>query len=122
MEPKEDNISEFKLQSHPIMPREEPDTDKRRSLVNTDQPVKISSAVVQPITSDLGPTLNVKGYSPLLSNPGVARSAPSLIPESTAWAVYTNEAGTVDAELVNDWTTSLNSLLVFVSLVISALK
>jgi Family of unknown function (DUF6535) len=36
-------------------------------------------------------------------------------PEYTVWDVYNNEARKVDAELVNDWKESLNSLLLFVS-------
>jgi hypothetical protein len=36
--------------------------------------------------------------------------------ESSIWEVYINEAVVVDNELVKDWTSSLNFLLVFVSL------
>jgi Family of unknown function (DUF6535) len=38
-----------------------------------------------------------------------------MVKESTVWDVYNNEARKVDNELVKDWTTSLNFLLVFVS-------
>jgi hypothetical protein len=38
-----------------------------------------------------------------------------VIKENTAWDVYNNEARKVDNELVKDWTSSLNFLLVFVS-------
>lgn len=34
--------------------------------------------------------------------------------ERTVWDVYNNEARIVDRELVKDWTSSLNSLLLFV--------
>jgi hypothetical protein len=40
---------------------------------------------------------------------------PGMVKESTVWDVYNNEARKVDNELVKDWTTSLNFLLVFVS-------
>jgi hypothetical protein len=40
---------------------------------------------------------------------------PGIVKESTVWDVYNNEARKVDNELVKDWTTSLNSLLLFVS-------
>jgi hypothetical protein len=40
---------------------------------------------------------------------------PGFIKEFTAWDVYNNEARKVDNELVKDWTSSLNSLLLFVS-------
>ena len=39
----------------------------------------------------------------------------SILKENTAWDVYNNEARKVDNELVKDWTSSLNFLLVFVS-------
>lgn len=39
-----------------------------------------------------------------------------MLGETSAWDVYNNEARKVDNELVKDWTASLNSLLVFVSL------
>jgi hypothetical protein len=35
--------------------------------------------------------------------------------EYSGWDVYNNEARKVDNELVKDWTTSLNFLLIFVS-------
>ena len=35
--------------------------------------------------------------------------------EHSGWDVYNNEARKVDTELVKDWTSSLNSLLIFVS-------
>jgi Family of unknown function (DUF6535) len=35
--------------------------------------------------------------------------------ENSGWDVYNNEARKVDMELVKDWTTSLNFLLIFVS-------
>jgi hypothetical protein len=37
--------------------------------------------------------------------------------EYSGWDVYNNEARKVDNELVKDWTTSLNFLLIFVSFV-----
>jgi len=37
--------------------------------------------------------------------------------EYSGWDVYNNEAKKVDTELVNDWRDSLNSLLLFVSVV-----
>lgn len=41
--------------------------------------------------------------------------------ESTVWDVYNNEARKVDTELVKDWTSSLNFLLIFVSQSVSFL-
>jgi hypothetical protein len=38
-----------------------------------------------------------------------------IVKETTAWDIYNNEARKIDRELVKDWTTSLNFLLVFVS-------
>jgi hypothetical protein len=35
--------------------------------------------------------------------------------ESSIWEVYVNESVVIDNELVKDWTSSLNFLLVFVS-------
>jgi Family of unknown function (DUF6535) len=40
---------------------------------------------------------------------------PRIIKETTPWDIYNNEARKIDRELVKDWTTSLNFLLVFVS-------
>jgi hypothetical protein len=37
--------------------------------------------------------------------------------ENSGWDVYNNEARKVDTELVKDWTTSLNFLLIFVSFI-----
>jgi Family of unknown function (DUF6535) len=37
--------------------------------------------------------------------------------ENSGWDVYNNEARKVDMELVKDWTTSLNFLLIFVSFI-----
>lgn len=37
-----------------------------------------------------------------------------LAQEYSGWDVYNNEARKVDAELVKDWTSNLNSLLIFV--------
>jgi hypothetical protein len=37
--------------------------------------------------------------------------------EYSGWDVYNNEARKVDNELVKDWTTSLNFLLIFVSFI-----
>jgi hypothetical protein len=52
---------------------------------------------------------------------GYAKGIPStvewtsgMVPETIGWDVYNNEAKKVDSELVKDWTTSLNFLLVFV--------
>jgi Family of unknown function (DUF6535) len=42
---------------------------------------------------------------------------PGMTKEYSAWDVYNNEARKVDTELVNDWRDSLNSLLLFVSIV-----
>ena len=39
-----------------------------------------------------------------------------MIRETSGWGVYNNEARKVDIEMVKDWTGSLNSLLLFVSL------
>ena len=44
------------------------------------------------------------------------------VKENTAWDVYNNEARKVDSELVKDWTSSLNFLLVFVSNIIKFLS
>jgi hypothetical protein len=41
---------------------------------------------------------------------------PFLTPESSIWDIYNNEAKIIDTELVKDWTSSLNFLLVFVSI------
>lgn len=57
------------------------------------------------------PSVNLSEKSPNLEE--------HLLPilgEANAWDVYNNEARKVDNELVKDWTASLNSLLVFVSL------
>lgn len=40
----------------------------------------------------------------------------SHMKENTIWDVYNNEARIVDRELVKDWESSLNSLLLFVSI------
>jgi hypothetical protein len=40
---------------------------------------------------------------------------PGIPKEYSGWDVYNNEAKKVDTELVNDWRESLNSLLLFVS-------
>jgi hypothetical protein len=37
--------------------------------------------------------------------------------ENSGWDVYNNEARKVDMELVKDWTTSLNFLLIYVSFI-----
>jgi hypothetical protein len=42
--------------------------------------------------------------------------------EYSAWDVYNNEARKVDTELVNDWRDSLNSLLLFVSILLPELE
>jgi Family of unknown function (DUF6535) len=39
--------------------------------------------------------------------------------ENSGWDVYNNEARKVDMELVKDWTTSLNFLLIFVSFILT---
>jgi len=41
---------------------------------------------------------------------------PGIPKEYSGWDVYNNEAKKVDTELVNDWRDSLNSLLLFVSI------
>jgi hypothetical protein len=43
---------------------------------------------------------------------------PGMTKEYSAWDVYNNEARKVDTELVNDWRDSLNSLLLFVSILL----
>jgi hypothetical protein len=51
--------------------------------------------------------------------PPGARHINPVVPfpnESSIWEVYINESVLVDNELVKDWTSSLNFLLVFVSL------
>jgi Family of unknown function (DUF6535) len=40
---------------------------------------------------------------------------PGMTKEYSGWDVYNNEAKKTDTELVNDWRESLNSLLLFVS-------
>ena len=52
---------------------------------------------------------------PLTQAPILEEHLPPVLGETTAWDIYNNEARKVDHELVKDWTTSLNSLLVFVS-------
>lgn len=42
--------------------------------------------------------------------------------ENSAWDIYNNEARKVDNELVKDWTSSLNFLLVFVSSLVEFLS
>jgi Family of unknown function (DUF6535) len=54
-------------------------------------------------------------------HPGVATEGgrlPGIATEYSAWDVYNNEARKVDTELVNDWRDSLNSLLLFVSIIL----
>jgi hypothetical protein len=46
---------------------------------------------------------------------------PAMTKEYSAWDVYNNEARKVDTELVNDWRDSLNSLLLFVSILLPEL-
>lgn len=41
---------------------------------------------------------------------------PALAKEYSGWDVYNNEAKKIDFELVKDWTSSLNFLLLFVSI------
>lgn len=45
----------------------------------------------------------------------VANAQSAFPKESTIWDVYVNEARSVDKELVDEWKSSLNFLLVFVS-------
>jgi len=47
---------------------------------------------------------------------GEGEQLPGMPREYSGWDVYNNEAKKVDTELVNDWTSSLNSLLLFVSI------
>ncbi|PVF96695.1 hypothetical protein CPB86DRAFT_498222 [Serendipita vermifera] len=55
--------------------------------------------------------------------PGVQLSNPAAFPnESSLWEVYVNEAVVVDNELVKDWTSSLNFLLVFAAIFSSILS
>jgi hypothetical protein len=54
-------------------------------------------------------------YIPPLSAPVMKPYETTFTPESTIWDVYNNEARILDNELVKDWTSSLNFLLVFVS-------
>jgi hypothetical protein len=42
-----------------------------------------------------------------------------MMKEYSGWDVYNNEARKVDNELVKDWTTSLNFLLIFVSSILN---
>jgi hypothetical protein len=44
---------------------------------------------------------------------------PGMTKEYSGWDVYNNEAKKTDTELVNDWRESLNSLLLFVSILAS---
>jgi hypothetical protein len=53
-----------------------------------------------------------KGYGKGM--PGTIDWTSGMVPETMGWDVYNNEAKKVDSELVKDWTTSLNFLLVFV--------
>lgn len=46
---------------------------------------------------------------------GAGARIPEGMPERSGWDVYNKEAKKVDMELVKDWTTSLNFLLIFVS-------
>jgi hypothetical protein len=46
---------------------------------------------------------------------------PGMTKEYSGWDVYNNEAKKTDTELVNDWRESLNSLLLFVSVLAQAL-
>lgn len=48
--------------------------------------------------------------------PEPQRTPPRASKGSTVWEVYNHEAKAVDNEMVKDWTSSLNSMLVFVSL------
>jgi hypothetical protein len=50
--------------------------------------------------------------------PGEGGRLPGMTREYSAWDVYNNEARKVDTELVNDWRDSLNSLLLFVSILL----
>jgi hypothetical protein len=50
--------------------------------------------------------------------PGEGGRLPGMTREYSAWDVYNNEARKVDTELVNDWRDSLNSLLLFVSILV----
>ena len=47
---------------------------------------------------------------------------PGMTREYSGWDVYNNEAKKVDTELVNDWRDSLNSLLLFVSILLLELQ
>jgi hypothetical protein len=42
-----------------------------------------------------------------------------MMTENSGWDVYNNEAKKVDTELVKDWTSSLNFLLIFVSFILT---
>jgi hypothetical protein len=57
--------------------------------------------------------------SPVQYDAGMATEGerlPGIPKEYSGWDVYNNEAKKVDTELVNDWRESLNSLLLFVSI------
>jgi hypothetical protein len=54
--------------------------------------------------------------------PGEGGRLPGMTKEYSAWDVYNNEARKVDTELVNDWRDSLNSLLLFVSILLPELE
>ena len=59
------------------------------------------------------------------THPGVAGEGgplPGMTKEYSAWDVYNNEARKVDTELVNDWRDSLNSLLLFVGILLPELE
>jgi hypothetical protein len=69
---------------------------------------------IQPLNRVVFSTTELHGVAP--ENIGIERDhIPGIIKEFTAWDVYNNEARKVDNELVKDWTSSLNSLLLFVS-------
>jgi hypothetical protein len=61
-------------------------------------------------------------HTPPLSPPVMKSYETTFTPESTIWDVYNNEARIMDNELVKDWTSSLNFLLVFVSYIIDLLR
>ncbi|KIM23428.1 hypothetical protein M408DRAFT_27881 [Serendipita vermifera MAFF 305830] len=55
-------------------------------------------------------------YGPFIKDPDPEGSQQFLAKEYTAWDVYNNEARKLDIELIQDWRSSLNSLLLFAAI------
>lgn len=79
------------------------DTDPRRNYT-TNQKTPTTSRFQADAPNDRKEDANVQQYDT------------RRFKENSIWDVYNNEARMVDRELVKDWTTSLNSLLLFVSI------